>query len=178
MVAGAWAPTPPAAAGWRRRAAVKPHAILADLGREANVPEKAIVRQNSQYETEFQIPDPEDPESGEYVSIAHLHALTPFGMMLVSVGTCTTILLHSYAQNHGIPLDEVQIDLEYSRDFHPGSEEASREGYDEQISQQIHLYGDLDRETRHKLFAISHHCSIEKILENGIDIESSLAEAL
>jgi uncharacterized OsmC-like protein len=142
------------------------------------LPERVIVRQNSRYEAEFQIPDPQDPESGELVSIAHLHALTPFGMMLVSVGTCTTILLHSYAQNHGVPLDEVQIDLQYSRDFDPGCEDCDPgERYNEQIAMQIQLFGDVDRETRQKLFGISHQCSIEKILQNGIDIESSLVES-
>jgi uncharacterized OsmC-like protein len=142
------------------------------------LPERVIVRQNSKYVAEFQIPDPQHPESGELVSIGHLHALTPFGMMLASVGTCTTILLHSYAQNHGVPLDEVAIDLGYSRDFDPGCEDCDPgERYNEQITLQIQLFGDLRRETRQKLFAISHQCSIERILEKGIDIRSTLVDA-
>jgi uncharacterized OsmC-like protein len=142
------------------------------------VPEKVIVRHNMRYETEFQIPDPEHPESGEFLSIAHIHALTPYGMMLASAGTCTTILLHSYAQNHSMALDEVEIALEYRRDFDRDCEDCEvTDRYEEQITQEIRLTGELDRKERRKLFAIAHQCPIEKILKNGIHIQSDLVEA-
>lgn len=76
--------------------------------------EKVIVRQNSKFETEFFA---SDPESGKQHHVDHVNDLTPYGMLLASLGTCTTVLLHTYAKNHGIKLDEAEITLRYERVF-------------------------------------------------------------
>jgi uncharacterized OsmC-like protein len=139
--------------------------------------ERLVIRQNRRYQTEFLIPDPENPKSDEFQPIAHLHALTPYGMLLASVGGCTAVLLNSYAENHHVPLEEVEVRLEYRRDFNEDCENCERiERYEERIEEEILLFGDLDQGQRQKLFAISHQCSIHKILESGIEIHPELVE--
>ncbi len=75
------------------------------------------VRQNSAFEIQFWAADSQQPDSDELQLVAHLHARTPYGMLLASLGACTTIVLHTYAQHHGVDLQEVQIDLAYDRVF-------------------------------------------------------------
>lgn len=79
--------------------------------------EKVKIRQNNNFEIQFWGSDPHDAESDALLQVTHLHALTPYGMMLASLGSCTTIVLHTYAQNHHIDLREVEILLEYERSF-------------------------------------------------------------
>ena len=137
--------------------------------------EKVKVRQNRNFEIQFLGPDPQDPESDELLQINHLHALTPYGMMLASLGSCTTIVLHTYAQNHEIDLQEVEILLEYERSFKDESElHQGVQSYEEQIGEEIELIGDLSPEQRQKLFSISKQCSIHKMFEHGIEIQSDL----
>lgn len=137
--------------------------------------EKVKVRQNSKFEIQFWGPDPHDAESDELLQITHLHALTPYGMMLASLGSCTTIVLHTYAQNHHIDLQEVEILLEYERAFKDESElHQGVQSYEEQISEEIELIGDFSPEQRQKLFNISKQCSIHKMFEHGIEIHSHL----
>jgi uncharacterized OsmC-like protein len=139
--------------------------------------EKVVVRQNSQFETEFEAPPPHEPDSGHLHSVTHIHDLTPYGMLLASLGSCTAIILNTYAHNHGVSLEEVEIVLSYEREFLKDCEhceEISR--YTERIEQEILLSGDLTARERSKLFAISQQCPIDKMLMHGIQVTSQLTE--
>jgi putative redox protein len=130
--------------------------------------DKVLVRQNDKFEISFQAADPQEP-NGELEPIAHLYALTPHGMLLASLAACTTILLHSYAQHHNIDLPWVEIEAIYQ---HPSDEEFESE--QEQIVKTLMLPDDLDDAMRERLHKISHRCSIQEVLENGISIQSRL----
>lgn len=137
--------------------------------------EKVKVRQNNKFEIQFWGPDPQDPESHELEQIIHIHELTPYGMMLASLGSCTTIVLHTYAQNHDIDLQEVEISLEYERAFVDESElHQGVQSFHERIQEQIELIGEFSSEQRKKLFNISKQCSIHKMYEHGVEIHSKL----
>jgi putative redox protein len=76
-----------------------------------------------------------------------------------------------------VPLKEVTIDLRYERVFHEDCENCEEiERYEEQIEEQIAFEGDLSDRQRDKLLHIAHQCSIRKILEDGLKIESRLAD--
>jgi putative redox protein len=138
--------------------------------------EKVIVRQNAQFETEFLIPDPQEPESDEWIQIAHIYALTPYGMLLASLGACTAIVLNSYAENHDVDLERVEVSLSYARVFDEDCEDCDElERFKETILQEITLQGDLSEKEREKLDHISQHCPIEKMLIKGVPISSRLA---
>ena len=148
--------------------------------------ERVIVRQNSRFETEFRAAPEEEhvhdthmAQESEPRTVMHIHELTPYGMLLASLGGCTAIILHTYAQNHGMALDEVELDLTYDRVFAQDCidcEEIDR--YTEQITQDLILRGDLDEKERAKLFRIAHQCPIDRMLQDGIKIESKLVEEM
>jgi uncharacterized OsmC-like protein len=138
--------------------------------------EQVIVDQNSDLEMEFRAADPRDAESDEFHVVDHVHDLTPYGMMLASLGACTTIVLHNYAQNHWLALERVTIHLRYARVFQQDCENCEDiDQYEEQLQEEITLIGDLTDQERVKLYDIAQQCSIQRIFENGVDINSKLA---
>lgn len=139
--------------------------------------EHVIVRQNSKFEIEFRALDPRDPESDEIQPIVHIHELTPYTLLLASLGACTTIVLNTYAQHHDVDLQEAESRLRYKRVFQHDCENCEQiERYEEQIDQELTLHGDLTGEESQKLFHIAKQCSVHKMLEAGIEIRSQLIE--
>jgi putative redox protein len=91
-------------------------------------------------------------------------------MMLASLGACTAILLHSYAGNHGVRLEQVEIRSSYDRVFAADCERCEQIGeYTEQIEAIVGFTGHLTDAERNKLFLIARHCPIHKILHDGIE---------
>ena len=139
--------------------------------------ENVIVRQNRRFETHVLAADPEEVTASPQ-AVTHLHALTPYGMMLAGLGTCTALVVHTYAQHHGVALDDVEIRLEYRRKFREDCENCeSIDRYTEQITEEIQFTGDLSDAEREKLFRIAHQCPIYKMYRSGIDVASILAPA-
>jgi putative redox protein len=137
--------------------------------------ERVIIKQNIEFATQILAADPHEPDSDEFHPVSGVHQLTPYGMLLAGLGTCTTIVVNTYAQNHGVPLDDVEIRLEYDRYFGDDCEECeSIDEYREQIREEIVFNGDLTPEQRKRLFAVSQHCPIHKMLVHGIEVKSRL----
>ena len=114
--------------------------------------EKVIIRQNSRFETEFQATDPEVEGAGEFFDVSGLHELTPYGMLLSSLGGCTAIVVNTYANNHGIPLDAVEIRLEYRRNFKEDCINCETiDRYEDIIQEEIRFEGRLSEEQIEKL---------------------------
>jgi uncharacterized OsmC-like protein len=132
--------------------------------------EKVIVRQNARYEASILATPLEGPDTDEYHPVEHILQLTPFGMLLASLGTCTTILLHSYAQNRNMQLDEVEIRLHYEEVSDPGDR------YEEDIHETILLAGDLQQEERDRLFHISRQCAIHRLIEKGVAVHPHFSD--
>ena len=139
--------------------------------------EKVVIRQRSNYETEFWAVDPEAPEPGKLNHVRHIQDLTPYGMLLASLGSCTAVVVNTYAQYHGVRLHEVELMTEYQRTFKEDCkhcEEISR--YDEQINVDISFKGTLTPQEHEKLFKISLQCPIHKMFKSGVKIQSHLAK--
>ena len=137
--------------------------------------EQVIVDQNSDFEIELRAADPRDAESDDFHVVHHVHDLTPYGMMLASLGACTTIVLHNYARNHRLGLERVKIHLRYARVFQQDCENCEEiDRYEEQFQEEISLMGDLTEEEHQELYDIANRCSIYRILESGIEIASQL----
>ena len=140
--------------------------------------ERVVVRQNARFETEILAADPHDPEGEDLQPVGDLRHLTPYGMLLAGLGSCTAIVLHTYAQHHGVGLEEVELRLEYDRVFAEDCEKCEAiDEYREQIEEEIALSGDLSPQERKRLLAVSRFCPIHKMLAQGIEINSQLAEA-
>jgi len=132
---------------------------------------------NSRFETEVLAVDPHLPDSDQLHPVEGITQLTPYGMLLASLGACTAIVLHTYAQNHEVDLDEVELRLQYARVFSEDCEQCEDIGqYTEQIAEQIVLSGELTPQKRHRLFLVSRHCPIHRMLSQGIEVTSRLEE--
>lgn len=139
--------------------------------------EKIIVRQNKNYEVGFWAVDPEKPDSDDYSSVHGLHEITPYGMMLVSLANCTAQIVLAYAENHDVPLDEIELHMVYERDYLEDCENCERSGqFDEHIIEKIEFFGELSKDQKEKLFKIAHLCPIAKILQQGINIQEKLIQ--
>ena len=139
--------------------------------------ERVVVRQDRNFVTDILAADPHEPDSDELQEVHHLHELTPYGMLMTSLASCTGIVLHTYAQHHGIELDEVSFDLHYDRIFAEDCADCQDiDTYREHIDQAISLSGDLSDRERDRLYAVSRHCPIHKILADGMEVDSYLAE--
>lgn len=125
------------------------------------MPERVIVKQNANYEVDILASDPQNPEGESLILVDTVYDLTPYTMLLASLGTCTTILVHSYAQNHRYDVDEVEVRLAYEE----------TDGSDE-IVVFVDVRGDgLSEADRLRLIQISEHCSIHKVLDRGVPIQ-------
>ena len=139
------------------------------------MPEKISIRQNRDFEISFEVSDPRNPESEELIFTTKLHDLDPYTMLLASLGSCTAIVLNTYARNHAINLEEVEIQLQYQRYFKDDCENCEEiEDYGEKIFQTLKFHGKLNEKDRNKLFQVSRYCSIHKMLEEGVQINSEL----
>lgn len=137
--------------------------------------ERVVVRQDREFVTAIMAADPHEPGSEELHEVHHIHELTPYGMLMTSLASCTGIVLHTYAQHHGIDLHDVSFDLHYDRIFAEDCAECEGiETYREHIDEAITLSGDLTDRDRNRLYAVSHHCPIHKILTDGMEVDSYL----
>jgi len=141
--------------------------------------EKIIVRQNKHFEVGFWAVNPQDPESENYQPVHGLHEITPYGMLLVSAATCTAQVVLSYAQNHAVPLEEVEFHMAYQRDYHEDCDHCEQTNrYDERIEEEIEFFGDLDEGQKDKLFRIAHQCPIVKMVQQGLEIQTHRAKSV
>jgi uncharacterized OsmC-like protein len=132
--------------------------------------ERVRVIQDSDYRMQFLATDPERAEA-ELEQVSHLHQLTPYGMLLASLASCTTIVLHTYARAHGIRLHQAAVRVEYERSFREDCQDChGEERYEELITEQVELSGELSGRDREKLHQVARFCSIRRMLESGIRI--------
>jgi putative redox protein len=139
--------------------------------------ERVVLRQNERFEVEILAASPHTEDSEALEPVERLHHLTPYGMLLVSLGSCTAILLHSYAQNRGLKLREVELHLTYARDFkHDCDNCEGADQYDERIDLEIALTGEITEQEHEKLLLVSRQCPIHKIIKGGIQVSTKQAQ--
>ncbi len=135
--------------------------------------ERVVVYQDKTYRTDFRAADPGEDDTSVVETVMHLHNLTPYGMLLASLGACTAIVLNTYAHNHGIPLRGVTVDTSFARVFADDCEDCEIDDtYEEVIREKVDFEGDLDESQLRRLHQVAKACSIRRLLENGIHVIS------
>ena len=135
--------------------------------------EKVIIRQKNNYETTYQSLDPDEPGGDRPRPVLSISELTPYGMVLAGLGTCTAFVVNTYAEHHGLHIDAVKLKLEYGRSFKEDCEHCEEiDKYEDQIEMAVSFEGDLTPEQREKLFKISLRCPVHKMLKSGIKVKS------
>jgi uncharacterized OsmC-like protein len=108
-------------------------------------------------------------------TVEMLHELTPYGMMLASLGICTAMVVNTFAQNHNYPLDEVRIKLQYERKFKEDCENCTGiDRYEEAVFEEIEFHGTLSEQQHSRLSQVAHLCPIYKMYKGGIEIHTEI----
>lgn len=99
---------------------------------------------------------------------------TPYDLLLMSLGSCTSMTLRMYANRKQWPLEDVQVRLLHER-VH-AEDCVDCKANIERITRRITLVGDLDREQRERLLEIADRCPVHRSLENDPQIVTELVE--
>lgn len=135
--------------------------------------ERVVVYQDKSFRTDFRAADPADEDSNDVETVMHLHNLTPYGMLLASLGSCTAIVVNTYARNHGIPLRGITVDSSYERLFADDCEDCDIENeYEDVIREHVQFEGDLDDTQLKRLHQVAKACSVRRLLESGVRVVS------
>ena len=135
--------------------------------------ERVIVKQDRNFNIQIWGTDPRNPESDELIEITSLADFTPYTMMLAGMGSCVGVVVHTFAQNHGLDLETAEFRETYVRAY---KQDGGGQDYDEHIEEEMTFTGDLGSREQEKLFRISHQCPIHKMYQNGLEIHSRQVE--
>jgi putative redox protein len=101
---------------------------------------------------------------------------TPYDLLLMSLGACTSMTLRMYANRKQIPLDDLRVRLRHERVHAKDCEDCEQGKGMERISRSIALDGELNAEQREKLLEIADKCPVHRTLEGDLRIDSELID--
>ena len=99
---------------------------------------------------------------------------SPYDLLLMSLGACTSMTLRMYANLKKLPLEDVSIRLIHER-VH-AEDCVDCESKIERITRRISLAGDLNQEQRRKLLEIADKCPVHRTLESDPKIVTELVD--
>jgi putative redox protein len=97
---------------------------------------------------------------------------SPYDLLLMSLGACTSMTLRMYANHKKLPLEDVSIKLVHER-VH-ATDCIDCDGKIERLTRRISLVGDLSEEQRLRLLEIADRCPVHRTLESDPKIVTEL----
>ncbi len=102
---------------------------------------------------------------------------SPYDLLLMSLGSCTSMTIRMYANHKGWPLDDVVIDLEHERIHAKDCEDCEQtDGKIDRIHRSLSFVGDLSEQQVERLMEIADRCPVHRTLENNPVIETKLRQ--
>ena len=99
----------------------------------------------------------------------------PYEHLLAALGTCTSMTIRMYANRKGWPLDDVQIQLNHSREHGADCDECdTKPARIDVLSRTIRLEGALDAVQRARLLEIADRCPVHRTLVGELRIDTQL----
>ena len=100
---------------------------------------------------------------------------TPYGLLLASVGACTSMTMRMYANRKKWPLEGVEVKLRHERIYAEDCADCeAKAGKVERIERDIRLIGPLDEAQRARLLEIADKCPVHKTLHSQINVVTHL----
>lgn len=90
---------------------------------------------------------------------------SPYNLLLMSIGSCTSMTIRMYANRKKMVLDDINVRLVYER--------LEKE---ERITRYLSFKGDITEEQKNRLVEIADRCPVHRTLENNPVITSQLEE--
>jgi putative redox protein len=102
----------------------------------------------------------------------------PYELLLMALGSCTSMTVHMYAARKHWALDQVIVTLRHQRVHAQDCADCEdRKSMLDRIDKRIELIGALDEAQRTRLAEIADHCPVHRTLTSKVDIRTELASA-
>lgn len=102
---------------------------------------------------------------------------SPYDLLLMSLGSCTSMTIRMYANFKKLPLDDITVRLTHERLNAEDCEECGdRRGKVERIIRYISLKGDLTEAQRARMVEIADRCPVHRTIKHDPVITSRLVE--
>jgi putative redox protein len=99
----------------------------------------------------------------------------PYELLLMSLGSCTSMTVHMYAGRKKWPLEQVVVRLRHKKVYAQDCADCEKSNaMIDRIDRTIELIGALDAAQRARLLEIADHCPVHRTLTSKISIETVL----
>jgi putative redox protein len=99
----------------------------------------------------------------------------PYELLLMSLGSCTSMTVHLYASRKQWPVQQVVVRLRHSKVYADDCVDCENnpKAMIDRIDRAIEFIGALDAEQRSRLLQIANQCPVHRTLSSKIDIKTT-----